>query len=134
MDTLYQQTLDKLRELIEKNGSIRGIAEMLDLNPSTVSRWFQPAGNSPNFLLLCKIMEHFSVQIIFPGDRPGGESMDIMQQLKEVKESLRLAEKERDAARAQAEAYLHVIRIMSASTAPTAPTPPSTGAEENRVA
>lgn len=68
MGQLFIHTMKKLKRAIEEKGSIRSLAEFLDMNPSTVSRWFAE-GRSPDFRGLAIILEHLGVRIVFPDER-----------------------------------------------------------------
>lgn len=121
---MFEETLSKLRAAIQSEGSIRKVAERLDLNPSTVSRWFAE-GRSPEFRALTVLLEHFGVKIVFPGDSPATTSDQIISDLeKKVEElSAKLIESERlrDYYQAKLDGAIEVMRAMKeAAPQPTA--------------
>ena len=67
-ESLFESTMRRTKEIIQKNGSIRSVAEKLETNPSTITRWFAEEGRAPRFDALAKIFEFFSVEIVFPGE------------------------------------------------------------------
>ena len=93
-ESLFESTMRRTKEIIQKNGSIRSLAEKLETNPSTITRWFAEEGRAPRFDALAKIFEFFSVDIVFPGENQKRHS----------------AEKERDALKAQVEVLKDIIR------------------------
>ena len=98
----------RTKEIIQKNGSIRSVAEKLETNPSTITRWFAEEGRAPRFDALAKIFEFFSVEIVFPGEN---QKRDEVRQLEEKIEALlNSTEKERDALKAQVEILKEIIR------------------------
>lgn len=72
MDNLFKETLAKVQAKILEEGSIRSFAQRLDMNPTTISRWFAEQ-RSPDFQSLCTILEYFNARIVFPGDPSGGD-------------------------------------------------------------
>ncbi len=101
-ESLFESTMRRTKEIIQKNGSIRSVAEKLETNPSTITRWFDA---------LAKIFEFFSVEIVFPGEN---QKRDEVRQLEEKIEALlkdlHSTEKERDALKAQVEILKEIIR------------------------
>ena len=69
MDTLFKKTMARVRAKISEEGSIRSFAQRLDMNPTTISRWFAE-NRSPDFENLCIILEYFNARIVFPEDLP----------------------------------------------------------------
>ncbi|MDD2966629.1 MAG: helix-turn-helix transcriptional regulator [Desulfovibrionaceae bacterium] len=67
MKNLFISTMNKLASSIKREGSIRQAAISLDMNPTTVSRWFSEE-RSPDFKLLCLLLERYGVDIVFPED------------------------------------------------------------------
>lgn len=110
-ESLFESTMRRTKEIIQKNGSIRSLAEKLETNPSTITRWFAEEGRAPRFDALAKIFEFFSVEIVFPGEN---QKRDEVRQLEEKIEALlndlHSAEKERDALKAQVEVLKDIIR------------------------
>ena len=107
-ESLFESTMRRTKEIIQKNGSIRSVAEKLETNPSTITRWFAEEGRAPRFDALAKIFEFFSVEIVFPGEN---QKRDEVRQLEEKIEALlkdlHSTEKERDA---QVEILKEIIR------------------------
>ena len=54
-ESLFESTMRRTKEIIQKNGSIRSVAEKLETNPSTITRWFAEEGRAPRFDALAKI-------------------------------------------------------------------------------
>lgn len=110
-ESLFESTMRRTKEIIQKNGSIRSVAEKLETNPSTITRWFAEEGRAPRFDALAKIFEFFSVEIVFPGEN---QKRDEVRQLEERIEALlkdlHSTEKERDALKAQVEILKEIIR------------------------
>ena len=110
-ESLFESTMRRTKEIIQKNGSIRSLAEKLETNPSTITRWFAEEGRAPRSDALAKIFEFFSVEIVFPGEN---QKRDEVRQLEEKIEALlndlHSAEKERDALKAQVEVLKDIIR------------------------
>ena len=104
-ESLFESTMRRTKEIIQKNGSIRSVAEKLETNPSTITRWFAEEGRAPRF------DEFFSVEIVFPGEN---QKRDEVRQLEEKIEALlkdlHSTEKERDALKAQVEILKEIIR------------------------
>ncbi len=95
MRSLFESTMAQLKSAIEERGSIRSLADALDMNPSTVSRWFSE-GRSPDFRGLAEIFAYLGVQIVFPGESPkegqsgGAPEKDLLARIAELeKENFR---------------------------------------------
>ena len=93
MSTLFDNTMKKLEKAIEERGSIRSMAERLDLNPSTVSRWFAE-NRSPDFRGLAIILEYLGVQILFPGENGQSQNVPDTNELAEQIQRLKNKNKE----------------------------------------
>lgn len=135
METLFDETLRKLQAAIHSEGSIRKVAEKLDLNPSTVSRWFSE-GRSPDFRALTVLLEHFGVRIVFPGDRPLTASEQTLReleaQIQDLKEKLVDSERLRVYYQAKMDGAIEVMRALKETAPESTASPRKSGeAEEN---
>ena len=133
MDNLFKETLAKVQAKILEEGSIRSFAQRLDMNPTTISRWFAEQ-RSPDFQSLCIILEYFNARIVFPGDPSGGDKQgdsprpdtrppNLSRQLAqmsrenaELRQQLDLMRTERDMARGQAQALKEQIERLAPSS------------------
>lgn len=110
-ESLFESTMRRTKEIIQKNGSIRSLAEKLDTNPSTITRWFAEEGRAPRFDALAKIFEFFSVEIVFPGEDPKRDDIrELEEKNKALVQALRAAEKERDILKGQVEILKELVR------------------------
>ena len=75
-ESLFESTMRRTKEIIQKNGSIRSVAEKLETNPSTITRWFAEEGRAPRFDALAKIFEFFSVEILKEIIRPAQPTLN----------------------------------------------------------
>lgn len=119
METMFEETIRKLQAAILSEGSIRKVAEKLDLNPSTLSRWFAE-GRSPDFRALTVLFEHFGVRIVFPDDSSAGISArqirDMEAQVRELSAKLAEAERLRDYYQAKMDGAIEVMRALNEAT------------------
>lgn len=109
MNTLFEEVMNKLEKIIKKQGSIRSLAEKLDLNPSTVSRWF-PEKRSPDFRMLAVIFEYLDVKIVFPEDMQSNATDALLNENTLLKHRLDALERERDMYKNKWDGYLETIR------------------------
>ena len=130
MDTLFKDTLAKVQAKILEEGSIRSFAQRLDMNPTTISRWFAEQ-RSPDFQSLCKILEYFNARIVFPDDQepadtsPRGSEKpaNLSRQLAHaLKENVELSKKI-DALRSERDIALGQAQALTEQIARLAPTP-----------
>ena len=144
MDNLFKETLAKVQAKILEEGSIRSFAQRLDMNPTTISRWFAEQ-RSPDFQSLCIILEYFNARIVFPGDpgdgdrqgglpRPETKTPNLSRQLAQVtkknaelRQQLDLMRTERDMARGQVQALKEQVERLS-------PTPEKKTSHESSAA
>lgn len=133
MDNLFKETLAKVQAKILEEGSIRSFAQRLDMNPTTISRWFAEQ-RSPDFQSLCIILEYFNARIVFPGDpgdgdrqggspRPDTKPLNLSRQLAhvtkenaELRQQLDLMRTERDMARGQVQALKEQVERLAPSS------------------
>lgn len=134
---MFEETLRKLQAAIRAEGSIRKVSEQLDLNPSTVSRWFAE-GRSPDFRALTVLFEHFRVRIVFPGDasEPVCDTdqtiRDLQKQVDDLSKKLAESNRLRDYYQAKLDGVIDVMRALQGATPQATASPRNTGeAEEN---
>lgn len=127
-ESLFESTMRRTKEIIQKNGSVRSLAEKLETNPSTITRWFAEEGRAPRFDALAKIFEFFSVEIVFPGENQKlDEVKNLENQIKILTKKLEQAEKQKDLLEAQVSILKEVIQPAQAP-------PTSNGEYEKRSA
>ncbi len=105
MENLFRTTMAQLQAKIQEEGSIRSLAQRLDMNPTTISRWFAEQ-RSPDFQSLCIILEYFGARIVFPGaPSPMDDSKsDISSHTSNLSRQLVQAKKDVDELRRQIDA------------------------------
>lgn len=111
-ETLFDSTMRRTQEHILKNGSMKRLAEKLDTNLSTITRWFAEKGRSPRFDMLAKIFEELSIKIVFPDDPSPHqtEAEALSAKVEELQARLAETEKERDTLRIQIEILKDILR------------------------
>lgn len=134
MEKMFEETLNKLQTAIRAEGSIRKVADKLDLNPSTVSRWFAE-GRSPDFRALTVLFEHFGVRIVFPGEStcPADQVItDLQLQVDELSQKLKESMRLCDYYQAKLDGAIEVMRALKETTPQLTASPKNNGgAEEN---
>lgn len=114
---MYKDAMQKLHEAIRSRGSIRSLAEELDLNPSTVSRWFAE-DRSPDFRTLTILFEYFGVRIVFPNDLSSTENSKdqtikvLQEELVDLKNKLEKSEKSRCYYQAKFDGAIETMRAL----------------------
>lgn len=110
-ESLFESTMRRTKEIIQKNGSIRSLAEKLETNPSTITRWFAEEGRAPRFDALAKIFEFFSVEIVFPGENAHvDEVKNLEKKVSHLEEELKNVTRERDILRGQLEVAVEIAK------------------------
>lgn len=142
MDTLFKDTMAKVQAKILEEGSIRSFAQRLDMNPTTISRWFAEK-RSPDFQSLCTILEYFNARIVFPGDqdprdkehptqgseKPTNLSRQLARALKENSELT----KKLDTLRSERDIAIGQTQALKEQIARLAPTPSQTEVAQESI-
>ena len=127
MSSLFADTMKKLEAAISERGSIRAMAEKLDLNSSTISRWFAE-GRIPDFRALSIIFEYLGVHIVFPGEKDTPQDKKISELTDEVR-ALKEALEKKKIQLIRAEGGLDELREQLIRLTPT-PSPPQAANKE----
>lgn len=93
MNNFTESVLDAVRFAARQAGSIRKLAEALDMNANTISRWLS-GDRSPSVIEAAKIMERIGAKLVMPSAEPARDVCFVDAKVAPVVEGAQAPEEE----------------------------------------